>query len=40
MSHNLIKMSDTEVQVAMAIVIGMDFMDKDKKKILAAPKPR
>jgi hypothetical protein len=36
----LIKISETEVQVAMATVMGMDFIDKDKKKILAKPSPK
>ena len=39
-NDQVIKIRETEVQVAIAIVIGMDFMDKDKKKIFAAPKPK
>jgi hypothetical protein len=30
-SHILIKISETDVQVAIAIVMGIDFMDKERK---------
>jgi hypothetical protein len=36
----LINIKETEVQVAMATVMGIDFIDKERKKMLANPRPK